>query len=567
MSDLTSSSATFFCAGLALINVLALYFWQRMSARRYQEWNARLRSESLQRGSILELSRSLFARKFELDWLVCLQTPSTAMPRILTLLEQSLPAQEVVFFLSTAESAEPAISAWRRAADVPVFRTPGIWQAAQSHPVCLQRHRDFDYAGERDADSAPGQLWGFPCGAEAPASGMLFVSRVPELTGDARQDQELFASLCRSVNLPRSTASAVSVPLSRQESEELSLVRDMLELRTLTDRTFASPCELLEQFLTRLAHLTGFDRCSIYEATADAGDGFRQHATGGAAVHPALFHTWNRAEQALFETGSVPVSPVWSDRMAASGAPLPDPIQTAFRVPLSSPGFRRGILLLSAASPVRPHAVVQELATWAGQFLSQTVGRVQDYVQLEQRARRDGLTQLANRQTFDAEIQKHLRQCVSIQAPCSLILLDIDHFKAINDTCGHAGGDDVLRQLAQRLNDCVQGGRVTDRPVIARYGGEEFAVLLPEVPITAAQRIAEQVRQAVEAASFSADGHILNVTVSMGVSCRAGGEEQAAHLVREADQALYAAKRQGRNQVQIAGRTNGPARRAWPLPA
>jgi diguanylate cyclase (GGDEF)-like protein len=125
-----------------------------------------------------------------------------------------------------------------------------------------------------------------------------------------------------------------------------------------------------------------------------------------------------------------------------------------------------------------------------------------------------------------------------------LLLLDVDHFKHINDAHGHPAGDAVLRQLAQLLLATV---RVSD--VVARFGGEEFAVLLPELagPLDAVMT-AEKIRQAVESTRF---GDVGRVTVSIGVSLATPEDADARRLVERADAALYDAKRGGRNAVVL----------------
>ena len=123
-----------------------------------------------------------------------------------------------------------------------------------------------------------------------------------------------------------------------------------------------------------------------------------------------------------------------------------------------------------------------------------------------------------------------------------LMLIDVDHFKAVNDQYGHQSGDEVLRRLGHLLTQCT---RVTD--FVARYGGEEFVVLVPDVQNEdEGLHIAEKIRAAVAGAAFPSVGHL---TVSMGVSCARKGDTDSATVVERADQALYTAKELGRNRV------------------
>jgi two-component system cell cycle response regulator len=126
------------------------------------------------------------------------------------------------------------------------------------------------------------------------------------------------------------------------------------------------------------------------------------------------------------------------------------------------------------------------------------------------------------------------------------LVIDIDHFKKINDSFGHGVGDEVLREFAVRLASNV---RAIDLPV--RYGGEEFVVIMPDTRLKDAQRIAERVRLHVAGSPFRVMGgdELLSVTISIGVAASHGGADTPQALLRRADEALYEAKAQGRNRV------------------
>ena len=166
---------------------------------------------------------------------------------------------------------------------------------------------------------------------------------------------------------------------------------------------------------------------------------------------------------------------------------------------------------------------------------------------------RDGLTGLHNRRHFDAVLDSEWRRAARKQEPISLLLLDVDKFKKLNDTYGHQHGDECLRQIAEALQD----GPRRSYDVMARYGGEEFAVLLPEADLLAAQEIAERVRHHVWALGIehrSCEAGV--VTVSIGVCSRTPLVfETSESFVRAADAALYAAKAGGRNRVETSAGT------------
>lgn len=154
----------------------------------------------------------------------------------------------------------------------------------------------------------------------------------------------------------------------------------------------------------------------------------------------------------------------------------------------------------------------------------------------------DVLTGLANRRAFDAALRD---AAAAGGRDASLLLLDIDHFKAINDSMGHLAGDVTLRDLAERLRL-----KICKDDLLARYGGEEFAAVLTETDRVAAAELAEQLRRSVEELSFSFEGRPYSVTISLGVASIHGDESLIPQaLIRRADECLYRAKREGRNRV------------------
>ena len=158
----------------------------------------------------------------------------------------------------------------------------------------------------------------------------------------------------------------------------------------------------------------------------------------------------------------------------------------------------------------------------------------------------DGLTEVYNKRYFDDALDREASRAKRYRRDVSLIMFDIDHFKKINDTHGHLAGDAVLRQLGSLLR-----GRVRRDDVPARTGGEEFSVLLPEVPAEGGWRLAENLREAVEAASFRFEDTTITVTISVGVAQWGPDIENPVDLVRRADEKLYEAKNAGRNCVRF----------------
>ena len=161
----------------------------------------------------------------------------------------------------------------------------------------------------------------------------------------------------------------------------------------------------------------------------------------------------------------------------------------------------------------------------------------------------DGLTGLSNRKAFDKYLETAIKECTEDESTLTLLMMDIDHFKAFNDTYGHLIGDQVLRLVARSLKDGIKG-----RDVASRYGGEEFAIILPETTAESGVVVGNLLRRAVERKEVinRTTGETLGqITLSVGVAEYRPGEK-ADEFVTRADQALYAAKEAGRNQVMAA---------------
>ena len=161
----------------------------------------------------------------------------------------------------------------------------------------------------------------------------------------------------------------------------------------------------------------------------------------------------------------------------------------------------------------------------------------------------DALTGVYNRRYMNAHLDRKIMEISDTQKPVSVLIFDIDHFKRVNDTYGHAAGDEVLKTVAERV-----GGGIRDFDLLARYGGEEFVVIMPSTPADLAAMVAERLRQRLAAQPFEVSGGDppLPVTASLGVATTTDPMETAQNLLGRADAALYAAKNAGRNRVRSA---------------
>jgi two-component system cell cycle response regulator len=160
----------------------------------------------------------------------------------------------------------------------------------------------------------------------------------------------------------------------------------------------------------------------------------------------------------------------------------------------------------------------------------------------------DPLTGLHNRRFLDANVDALVKDAIGRSRPLSLLMMDVDRFKTINDTYGHDCGDEVLRELAKRARDCLR-----TRDLLVRFGGEELVAILPDTGHAGAQAVAERIREAVDGAPFLIAHGACNatVTISLGVAVMRKVRESRADLFKRADEALYRAKHEGRNRVVL----------------
>lgn len=165
---------------------------------------------------------------------------------------------------------------------------------------------------------------------------------------------------------------------------------------------------------------------------------------------------------------------------------------------------------------------------------------------LQESARRDLLTEALTRRAMEEVAADELARSRRHNLPLSLLLLDIDHFKLVNDQYGHAAGDAALRQFAAAVRRCLRR-----EDVFGRLGGEEFCALLPSTAVGGAAQLAERIRQSVANLAVEAGGHRLSLKVSVGVASLDAQGGNWDELVNQADRAMYAAKRAGRNRVII----------------
>jgi diguanylate cyclase (GGDEF)-like protein len=269
-----------------------------------------------------------------------------------------------------------------------------------------------------------------------------------------------------------------------------------------------------------------------YEAPKGAalrvGEGVAGMAAGGMAV--------------LVPSDAITVRPL---QPAEPGAP------TAVAVPLTRGDRSMGVLALYGRSIPDPFES-EDLET-LGSFAGQASVAIEN-VLLHQEAQRlsitDGLTGVWNRRYLQLTLAKEIERAQRFERPLSVLMVDIDHFKRVNDLHGHQLGDEVLIEVTRRIMSTVR----SQIDSLARYGGEEFVVVLPETGPEGAQVVADKILEVIRHGRFAGDdGPALSLTVSVGIATYEEGGTTADQLIRAADLAMYRAKQAGRDRVEPAG--------------
>lgn len=232
---------------------------------------------------------------------------------------------------------------------------------------------------------------------------------------------------------------------------------------------------------------------------------------------------------------------------------IPVAIEALIALPVRAPAWGLIVLERSGATVFHPEelAIVRELARLALLQADEAIAALH----LRHTAEVDALTGALNRRSLDQALARTFQHAHQKQLPLSVLFVDIDRFKAINDKFGHACGDHCLREIAT-----VIGAQLIEDDIFGRYGGEEFLVILPGRQTEMARAIAEQIRLAIEQYEVRHQEQTLRLTVSIGVATQLKHEAQPQSAMERADKVLYAAKRAGRNRVKVAPAVFSPQR-------
>ena len=341
--------------------------------------------------------------------------------------------------------------------------------------------------------------------------------------------------------------SSVSERELRRSKAELSALADMA---ARLEGVHGSD-EILSILLGTLVDAFDFRRGALWCGDGDTTYGLVQ-ARPGSAVQavpvPAVAHVdgvalaaWEARQPVLRRALSI-------ERDQGAMAMLPGAANVVV-LPLQIDGTDAGVVFLehggnrmAARLPRRVLVMLNQFTTHAGLVLR----NARLLADRERLAAVDGLTGLANRREFDTVLLREVNRAERSQEPLSLVVFDVDHFKAINDSRGHLGGDEVLRGIGE-----VLAGAVREMDVVARYGGEEFAVVLPRCDRDDAIRVVDRITAAMLRRA-DLDG----VTMSAGVATMPANAATARDLVEASDGALYESKRGGRNRYTVSARTS-----------
>jgi diguanylate cyclase (GGDEF)-like protein len=229
-------------------------------------------------------------------------------------------------------------------------------------------------------------------------------------------------------------------------------------------------------------------------------------------------------------------------------------LKSHLTLPLAVEGEILGCLSINSDQPNAFDAQDLQFLSVIGYQMAASLKHFQRFSSIKNMATYDTLTGLYNRRYFEEKLEVEAQKSFYSGIPLSLVMVDIDHFKKVNDTFGHTEGDQILCKISTLLKNSVRR-----KDTVARYGGEEFILILPEAALGQSFVIAERIRQLVENTLFEVGRAQVRLTLSMGISNfpshRVKSKEE---LIKMADQALYDAKRAGRNKVCIFAEKSSP---------
>jgi len=307
--------------------------------------------------------------------------------------------------------------------------------------------------------------------------------------------------------------------------------------------------EIVNKILPRSVGLTGMKAVSLAfydESTGQFGEKY-VNGLSDKFISQMRFRPDGLAHKVFVSGESVLCSDHPQSGYKLSQLAREEGIRSYLCLPLISHASRLGVLCFYRDDNETFTAEETSLLSAFARLAAQSIENARLLARTEEMATTDALTGLHNRRWLDTRLQEEVHRSQRFGKPLTVLMLDIDHFKYINDQHGHPAGDVVLRRLAE-----VVVSQLREVDLATRYGGEEFVVMLPETDIVAAKRGAERIRREVAGTSFVLpDGVEINLTVSIGVASYPDSASGTEELIAHADQALYLAKQAGRNRVTL----------------
>lgn len=413
-------------------------------------------------------------------------------------------------------------------------------------PVILDRKKNSDLFSGVASDL--NTLYVFQCAQNQSHSSLLILSQLP-CSDSAQSDFEWFAKLATRVQCDRPFPTMPAVVPKNPTEPEDQLAREILEIRSMLDAEFHSPEQMAQAYLGKLAEFTGAQRATLYLSNSRS-EPMTVVASGEFGLDRGTSQTWEAGEVAILQKSGCCSNPcliITPELVVDIDVSIPFRSGVILSSQIAEEKFGR--LFLTYAEPSTPHQSEILLVEWATPHLIQQLQKEQERAEVIRQARHDSLTRLANRRTFDEILERSVRLSQSSNEYCSLIMLDVDHFKSINDRFGHPAGDFVLVSIAAEIKRLSESLRLPDHALAARFGGEEFALVLPHVSAEGAHKIAERLRRIIEGLSLNLAEGPAQITVSLGVATTSGDLSDSIQLLEQADSALYRAKNSGRNRV------------------
>ncbi len=338
------------------------------------------------------------------------------------------------------------------------------------------------------------------------------------------------------------------------QQSDLQLSSEILALRAIMDADYPSPLKMLEGFCSHLLTKMDSQRAVLYLAQSDTQLPDRPIIEIGKMHSLGVQKRWQEYERRLARLGHCQTDPdavglrvlLRRDLEELQVASL---IGTALVAPIVREHKILGVLCMTRPENNTFSEQQIELVNWATDFLAETIVKTVNHAAVVRDARIDALTGLCNRLTFEKSLTTEIDRALNLNSQLTLCLIDADHFKKVNDHYGHQAGDDVLRFLGRLIRTEAETLPGELRPIACRYGGEELAILFPNLGHSQIFRFADQLRDKIETSKIISEGTTIPVTVSIGISSLHEHAADRTSLLKAADEALYEAKKSGRNRV------------------